>query len=377
MLHLVWRQFVTTPLHSAFVTLAVAAAIAVILVLRSFETGLYMQSRAMVLDRGADLFVQQAGVANFVAARSSLPQLMRERVELIDGVAAAHPMTTLFVIYDHGSHKTPLGLLVYDDRGGPPLITEGNAPQSERDVVIDIGLAKKFAIRPGDPLVISDFEFHVAGITEGSSAFFSPFAYISYDGMIDLFLESEIAPDISAFPLLSYLLVELAPGAHAETVAAAIENTLPDVDVLSPGQLAENDVQMGRDMFGPVMGVLVLIAYIISLLVIGLIVYADVSNRLRSFAVLKALGFRLSHFSSGVFARNILLLLGAFPLAVILALIIAAALEANAPVYLVPVLHPEGLLRTFAGVVMVSLLAGLLPLRLIARTDPVAVFQGR
>lgn len=375
MWRLAFRQLTLEKTQSVLIALAIGAAIAVILVLRGFEQGLYAQSRDMVINRHAQLFVTQAGVSNFVAVRSSLPQLTRQRVEAVSGVAEAHPITMLQVLYGPEGAKLPLVLIVYDTFGGPTNIVQGGTIRGGRDIVVDAGLSETFGLRPGDPLVVSDFEFRIVGVTRGSAALFSPFGFVSYDGMIDLFLESEIAPDISTFPLLSYLLLELSPGAEPSTVARAIEAQVPEVDVFTPEQMAQSDVALGRELFGPIMGALIALAYVIGVLVIGLIIYADASNRRRGFAVMKALGFRVPQLLAGILVQTLLLLLVAAPLGVLLAFIIGRSIETFAPVYRLNVLEPFGLLATLGGVVLIALAGSLLPMRMIVRTDPVLALQ--
>jgi putative ABC transport system permease protein len=375
MLRLALRQISTESLHAVLVALAISMAIAVTLVLRGFEQGLYVQSESVVLDRGGQLLVTQAGVSNFLAVRSSLPQLTRQQVEAVEGVAEAHPVTGFWVVYGPEGNKFPVLLLVYDTFGGPTRLVEGEPIRDGRDAIIDIGLSKRFGLKPGDPLIISDFKFRVAGITSGSSALFSTFAFVTYDGMIDLFLESEIAPDISTFPLLSFLLVETKPGADIEQVRRAIEAQVPEVDAFTPREIAGNDVALGKELFGPIMGVLISLSYVIGMLIVGLIVYAEVGARRRTFGVLKALGFRATHIASGVMMQMQLLALVAFPVGVLLALGVGAAIEWNMPVYRIHIWDAVGLLRAFLGLVLMVIIGGLLPLRLIARTDPVIVFQ--
>jgi ABC-type antimicrobial peptide transport system permease subunit len=111
------------------------------------------------------------------------------------------------------------------------------------------------------------------------------------------------------------------------------------------------------------------------MLIVGLIVYADVSARRRMFGVLKALGFRVSHIASGVMMQMLLLALMAFPLGILLALGVGAGIEWNMPVYRIHFLDIAGLTKTFLGLVLMVIIGGLLPLRLIARTDPVIAFQ--
>jgi len=66
-----WRLALQQILHdrvrSGLTMLAICAAIAVTLILHGFEQGLYVQSKKVVMDRGGQLFLAQAGVANFLA----------------------------------------------------------------------------------------------------------------------------------------------------------------------------------------------------------------------------------------------------------------------------------------------------------------------
>jgi ABC-type antimicrobial peptide transport system permease subunit len=290
-------------------------------------------------------------------------------------VINAHPITALPVIYEKNDIRTPLYVLVYDTMGGPSSITHGNYIQDSRDIVIDEALAKKYDLRPGDKLVISDFEFYVSGITR-EAAFMMPFAFISYEGMIDLYIESEIAPDLSTFPLLSFMLIELDPSADRETVAGRIEARVPSVDVFTPEEVAARDVNMGRTFFGPIMGLLVMVAYVIGMLVVALIMYADVRGRLRSFAVLKALGFSFSKLLMAVLLQTFLLLVIALPVAVILGQSIAVFIHTTSPLYLIRIFEPLVFLQTVAASIGFAMLGALVPLGMVRRSDPMIAFEG-
>jgi len=374
MLRLAWRQLQLDPLRSLLTAIALGSVIAVILILEGFEQGQYYQLERLVLNRKSDLVAAQAGVRNFIAVRSSIPQLSRGEVESVNGVINAHPITAIPVIYDEDNIRTPVYVLVYDTRGGPSSITHGNNIKDGRDIVIDQSLAEKYHINLGDPFIISDFEFNVSGFTR-ETAFMMPFAFISYDGMIDLYLESEIAPDLSTFPLLSYMLIELDPSANREEVASRIESSVPSVDVFTPEEVAARDVQMGRTFFAPIMGLLVMVAYVIGLLVVALIMYADVRSRLRSFAVLKALGFSFGKLLIAVLLQAFLLLVIALPIAVLLGQSIAVFINKTAPLYLIQIFEPLVFVQTIAAGIGFALVGALIPLRMVRRSDPMIAFE--
>lgn len=375
MLRLAWRQLRLDPTRTMLTATALGAVMAVMLVLSGFEQGQYFQLERNVLDRGSDLVVTQAGVSNFVAVRSSVPQLARAEVEAVDGVVNAHPITAFPVIYHQADAGSPVYVIVFDTKGGPLTLAEGHPPADSRDIVIDRSLATEYGLGLGDPMLVSDFEFVVSGVAENAAAFFTPLAFVSYDGMIDLFLESQLAPDLSTFPLLSYMLVELAPGADRESVAADIEAQVPSVDVFTPERLAERDVELGRSILGPIFGLLAAIAWAIGLLVLGLIMYAEVQARLSSFGVLKALGFSNGRLVTGVWIQTLLLFVVAIPIGLVLAWGTARVIHTAAPVYLVRVFDPATLLQTLAAGLVFAAMGAVIPVQSIRRVDPVMAFQ--
>jgi len=375
MLHLVCRQLLHRPLRTALTLIAVAATIGSVLVIQGFQTGIYWQLPGLVLKRGGDLIVTQAGITNMIAARSTLPQLVRGRIEAIDGVKIAHPLTAISAIYARHGRKTPIFILVYDSAGGPKNIIAGTAPKGSRDIVIDRSLARIHDLRLADRIEISEYAFRISGITGGNVAFFTPFAFVTYDGMIDFYMESKVVGDITTFPLLSFLIVELKPGADRDKVAAAIEAGVPEADVFVPRRLAANDQKLGRAMLGPVFNLITAVSFVIGVLVIGLIMFAAVNARRRSLGVLKALGFSARQLSGSVLFEAALITALAFPFGVAVAWAVAAVVDVAAPLYVVMFDDPTTLLRTALGCAAFALAGSLIPVRLIARLEPAIVFR--
>jgi len=326
-----------------FTGFALAAVIAVILIFEGFLEGLVAQSRAAVLDRGADLIVTQAGVRNLTLARSILPQSARSEVEAIDGVSVAHPLTGIPVIYVEGDERAALLLFVYDTGGGPARLVAGEDIQTPRGIIVDRSFAQRFDLAVGDPLVISDFRFTVSGITQGASAYFSAFGFVRFDDLIDFYFESDLADDISTFPLLSFLLVELEDGADRAVVAAAIERDVMSADVFTPEAMADEDEALSRSLLGPIIAFLIGVGYISGALVTGIIMFASIC--------------------------------AALPLGLLLARLVAAGIETGLPLYRVPVFEAWPVARTIAASIIFAVLGALLPVRMISRLDPGMVFR--
>lgn len=355
--------------------IAIAAVVAVILILEGFNAGLLAQLRNTVADRQADLIVTQAGIANMTATRSILPQYARAQVESVAGVAAAHPLTGIPVIYQQDDRRTPIFLLVYDRAGGAKNLILGTQASKPRDIVIDCSLAGKFELQPGDPLVISDFEFRISGIASDAAVLFTPLAFARYDDLIDFYFESDIAADITTFPLLSFLLVELEPGADPSGVAAGIEAQVPSADVFRPETLAENDAELGQMIFGPVMRLLIGVAYLIGILVTGIVMFAAISARRRDFGVLKAVGFSYGFLSTSVVVESLLLTVVAIPLGIGLAFIVGKVLEHLMPLYLILPTGIGPVMRTAFACVLFTAVGASVPIVLMRRLDPGLVFR--
>lgn len=375
MLRLVYRHLVFDPARTGLTATALAAVVAVILILEGFHEGLVAQLGDTVTDRHADLIVTQAGVSNMTAARSVLPQFVRQEVEAVPGVAAAHPLTGIPVIYAQGEQRTPIFLLVYDSAGGPTRLAAGNAASAPRDIVIDRSLAAKYDLAPGDPLIISDFEFRVSGIAAGAAAFFTPFGFARYDDLIDFYFESDVAADISTFPLLSFVLVELVPGTDRRIVADAIENTVTEGDVYFPEVLAAEDEALGRMLFGPILKLLIGVGYAIGVLVTGIIMFAAVNARRQAFGVLNALGFSYRYLSLSVLLEALILAVFAIPVGIVFAALVGWAIEVAMPLYRILATEPVPVLRTAIACLLFATMGALLPVRLIRRLDPAAVFR--
>lgn len=369
------RQLIYERTRSLLSIFAIASSVAVILIIAGFEQGLYIQSKNLVLQRNTDLVLTQAGVENFHVVRSSLAQSVRAKVEAIEGIDSVSPTTALWIIHSTADKKMPLFLLVYDNKAGPQQIFQGNKAKNAQDIVVDLGLAKYFDLSIGDDFIVNNFRFTISGITKSNSALFSPTGYITYDGLLDFILSSDITSDISTFPLLSFLFIDVKKGYDKLVIAENIKKHVAGIDVFALEELANNDIRVGQEMFGPIMKVLIALSFIIALLIIMIIVYSEVSSHKRQFGILKALGFSLNQLIIGVSKQLILRLIISLPFGLLIAYWVALFIEWYAPVYLVAIFQFTNLMTALTGAVLMSFIGGLLPLSYIAKADPLDAFK--
>lgn len=376
MLRFVIRQLRYRPLRSAWRVLCLSAVVAILLLLRGFGTGLYRQMAAVALARGGDLIVAEKGTRNMVGARSSLSQLARGKLEALPEVAQAWPMAFFPVIYTSRGLKSPIFLVVFDGLGGPPAYRDQPGLFADRGVVIDRSLALKFGLKPGDAFRIFDSDTQVRAVSRGSAAMFTPFAFISYDTLLDILFESNRSADFSTFPMVSFLLVQLRAGAGLPGARSRIAAALPEAEVLLPGEVAEADFRLGRQMFGPVVGIMVAVAHGLGVLVVALLAYAEVSSRRREFGVLKALGFPAGALFRAVFLEVLLLTAAALPLGAAAAWLLSRAIEVLAPVFSVPALEAGPLASTALASLLMACLGALSALKSLGSIEPASAFQG-
>jgi len=375
MLPLVMRQMRFEGLRTLLRVLAIAALIGTILILEGFLAGFYEQLRTAVTRRGGDLIVTQAGISNFIAARSILPQATRLQVEEIEGVERVHPLTGLSIIYDQAGRRTPIMMLVYDTAGGPVEIIAGHPIAGDREIIIDQALATKYGLSPGSVMDISAFAFTVAGVSANSASFLTPFIFANYDDLIDFYFESDVAEDIATFPLLSFLLVDVAAGQDPRVVATRIEDRIGLADVYQPSELAMRDERLGREMMGPILGLLLAVSYGIGVLVVSLFTFAAVSGRTRELGVMRALGVKARSLGLMVFAESVLLTALAIPVGVGIAIAASAMIHNAAPVYVLLPAEPAAVARTVLACLAFAAVGALIPIRGISRIDPSLVFR--
>ena len=369
------RSLLAEPARSLLTLTSIGAAVTLILLFEGFQSGLDEQLRSIALQLPTPLVVVQSGTKNFVGSHSVLPQTVRAEVEAIAGIATAHPLVSVPVVYKRSRRRTPITVIGYDTAGGPAALAAGRGIRAERELVVDASLAKSYGLGVGDEVRVLGRRWSIAGLSSGTTTMFTPFVFARYDDLIDLYVSGDLEGDFAKDPpLLSFLLVETTPDADLPAVRAALESTIPDIDVLSPAELALNDVALGRRLIGPILRVMVVIAWSVGLLVAGLASYAAVEARLRELSVMKAIGATDGRLVADVATETMITTALAFLFAIGVAEIVATMMVSLAPAYLVLPLVSETIVRAAIATPVIASLGALMPMRMVARIDPAAAF---
>lgn len=360
------RQLAAEPARLVVTLLAVAAAVTLVLLLAGLRRGMGEQV-TLYLDRQPPVLVAQAGARNFLSQTSVLPESISEDLARVPGVADAAPISQQYAMLRlHGRPVLTL-LIGYDPGrpGGPWKLTAGRAPSGRNELVLDRVLAAEHSLDVGTTLEYRGAPLRIVGLSSGTSGFMTPLAFATRETVNDLNRQPGTA---------NFILVRPEPGLEAETLAAILSERLPGISARTRDDLAASDRSQFIDRFSAPLLAMVVIAFVVAILVVGLAVYSSTAERAREYATLKALGlgtpalFRLVGVQAGALA-----LVGT-ALGAALAATTARGVTSFAPKYLI-VIGPETVAAIGAAALAMAVLAALVPALFLARLDPASAFR--
>lgn len=344
----------------------VALAAMLILLLNGFLNGLYRQVSSYLDHAPGPIVVAQDGVSNFLGVTSLLPSGTADAARRVSGVSQVVPVLSRMAILDLHGKRQPVFLVGYDPviGGGPWRLAEGREPQTDDEMVFDSVLAQRYGTTLGDKINILGREFRVVGLSEGTTSWMTSFVFLRKTAAESLLL----APGATSF-----LLVAPSNGISPEELRGRLRG-LPDTNVLLKSEIINNDSQLLISFFSTSVRLMVGIAFLVGILVVGLVIYTATVERQREYGVLKAIGIRNAKLYRVVITQA-LIAAGAGSLAGVgLAFSAAQLIMRVRPEYLVTFEPPTVGWALLAGLVM-ALVAALYPARAMAKLAPADVFR--
>lgn len=345
----------------------VGLAIMLIILLNGFLAGIYRQVTAYLDHMPADFVVTEEEVSNLLGARSLLPSGIESRARGVTGLAEVTPIISQFVILDIHDKKVVSYLVGYElgSGGGPWQLKAGRLPTEDDEVVVDSVMAQSHDITLGDNIEILDQDFSVVGLSDGTNSWMASF----------LFVDKRAAEQLLQNPsAISFLLLQLAPGADRDAVEARLHRRLRNAEVLPIATVKQNDINLLVRIFAGPLYLMVSIAFAVGTAILGMIVFTATSERLREFGVLKAVGAENRQLYWLVIQQGVAMALLGTLLGSGLAWLAAQLIMSLAPKFLI-VVEPKAIFAiAFTGLLM-GLLAAIAPVQRIAKLDPALVFR--
>jgi ABC-type antimicrobial peptide transport system permease subunit len=374
-LHWTLRQWLSTPIRALLVTVVFAAVIGVSLGFEGIRAGVLGDLHDFSASLPADLVALEKDSVRFVFSTSKLAQLSRRRAEAAVPGLVAHPIVLVPFILRRNGFQSPAMLIGFDTRGGPQRLAAGRAPSAEREVVIDDNLARLQGVRLGDHIEIFDAKLEVVGLSKGTTSPFMPYGFMTYDRLIDVMLESDLSFGTDDTSLVSALLIELPASVDLATARRRLEEAVPEADFFTTDELGRTDRAFGARLLGSVLSLVTAITWLIALLTMAMLRFADVHVHLRQYGIQKALGAGPWALSVSLAVGGALTAVAALPLALIVAQGVAELTAAWNPLYNARIWQTDVLMRGLAVALVASVGGSLIPLRRLVRLDPVIVFQ--
>lgn len=362
---LAWRNLFQDKTRLALSISGVALAVMLTLLLNGLLAGMYVQISSYLENAPGSIVVAQEGVNNLLAATSILPGGAAASVKS-QGAAEVVPILSQFIILDLHEKKQPAYLIGYDPKigGGPWNMAAGREPRNDKEVVFDRTLAQRHGVELNETLEILDRDFTVVGLSVGTSSWMTSFIFIRKSAAENLLR----APNATSF-----LLVSPSPR-FDETEMTTRLREIAKVEVVPKREVMENDVRLFGKFFSAPLQLMVAIAFLVGVLVVGLVIYTATMERQCEYGVLKAIGAR-----NGVLYRVVALQafiatgVGAV-IGVAVAFGAAQLIMAVYPQFLV-VLEPRAVMQALVTGLGIALLAALFPARMLARLAPAEVFR--
>ena len=343
----------------------VAISVGLILLLAGYRAGVYRQASAYLDNSPGSVLVAERGIRDFLGTSSVLPDGALDAVRQTPGVDAVVPIVSQFVIFERHSRKDGFFLVGYDPTigGGPWKLVAGRPPTGNDEIVMDRVTAGEHDLALGDNLTLLDRRITVVGLSDENTFWAGSIAFARLSTLEEL---------LRAPGLRSFLLVTPSAGISAPTLRDRL--VVPGTEALLKSDVIANDAKLMARVYDAPIGVMVGMAFVVGVLIVGLIVYTATLERRREYGALKAIGasngtlYRIVAIQATTGAAlggviGLLLAFGAVPL-----------LTLWRPQFLV-VIDPPIVAVVLASSFVTAALGALIPARSMARLEPAEVFR--
>jgi putative ABC transport system permease protein len=335
------RRFVIAILSTAII-------FAMTLVLTGLANGFRTEAQKTVDSLGVDHFLVKAGASGpFVGATPFAPVDLR-RIAADPGVDAAAPLAYAGGTATLGGTTRNVDIFGAPEHGpGMPAMTEGRAPTTPDEVAVSSTLGRAI----GDEVEIASRRLHIVGIVHNSTALANlPNVFLTTEGAQRLVYGGQ---SLVASIGIRGTPQRIPAGYTAVDRGGAIE------DLLRPLKVAVNSIT-----------IVAVLLWIVAILVVGSVIYLSALERLRDFAVFKAIGVPTRNIAAGLAMQAVII-------AIFAALVGALLSMALGPLFPMQVIIPmEAFVALPVVAVVIGLIASATGLHRAVSVDPAVAFGG-
>ena len=304
----------------------------------TIQTGIldgFIRSTAVLIDNGeADLWIASEDMVQ-LELTVQLPLLNLAAVQQVEGVAKAEPLLLRESLWRGPSGRlNSVKLVGFDPEGdlfAPWNVVQGRRGDLNQDYTVIADKASLGSLdfkQLGDVGEIGSLPVRLVGITEGSQSITSSAVLFTSLENASTYLTAglsgklacrfepgglvcskdfqqaeeedpsnnndEVAPPktLESSDPISYILVRAKSGEDLQALAERLEATIPDIQVYTQAEMSEITRAYWRDRtgIGFILGLGAVVGVIVGIVIVGQILYSSVSEHLKEFGTLKAMG---------------------------------------------------------------------------------------
>jgi len=294
------------------------------------------------------LGVVKAGASGpFVGATPFAPLDLR-RIAANPGVVAAVPLAYAGGTATLGDTTRNVDIFGAPERGpGMPAVSEGRPPLIPGEVAVSSTLERHI----GEDVEIASRRLHIVGIVENSTALANlPNVFLTTEGAQQLVYGGE--PLVASIGIRG-TLGQIPAGYRAVDRAGAV------ADLLRPLKVAVNSIT-----------IVAVLLWVVAALVVGSVIYLSALERLRDFAVFKAIGVPTRSIAAGLAMQSVIVALLAAVVGAVLSMLLG-------PLFPMQVIVPvEAFIALPLVAVVIGLIASATGLHRAVSVDPALAFGG-
>jgi putative ABC transport system permease protein len=321
---------------------------AMTLVLTGLANGFRVEAERTVDSMGVDAFVVKAGAAGPFLGATPFAQVDVARVAAEPGVVAAAPLATAASTIREGTSARNATAFGAPPHGpGMPQVSEGQAPTTPDEVEVSSTLGKHI----GEDLQVGARTLRIVGIVPNATALAkTPCIFLTTEGLQQLAYNGQ--PMITSIGIIGTPR-QLPDGYQTVNRTAGVN------DLLRPLKVAVGAIT-----------IVAFLLWIVAVLIVGSLVYLSALERLRDFAVFKAIGVPTRSILAGLALQAVVVALLAAALGVVLAQLLA-------PLFPMIVVVPTSAYLALPVIaIAIGLLASVAGLRRAVAVDPALAFGG-
>jgi putative ABC transport system permease protein len=335
------RRFVIAILSTAII-------FGMTLALTGLANGFRVEAEKTVDSLGVDVFLVKEGASGpFVGATPFAPVDL-QRIAAAPGVVAAAPLVYAGGTVTLGDATRNADLFGAPERGpGMPALTQGRPPSTADEVAVSSTLGRKV----GEDIEIASRRLRIVGIVENSTALANlPNVFFTTVGAQQVVYGGQ--------PLVASIGVRGTLG-QAPAGYRAVDRAGAIADLLRPLKVAVNSIT-----------IVAIMLWIVAALIVGSVIYLSALERLRDFAVFKAIGVPTRSVLGGLALQAVVVALCAAAVGAVLSMLLG-------PLFPMQVIVP---VQAFVALPVVAVVIGLVAsaagLHRAVSVDPALAFGG-